>query len=481
MKISACVIVKNEADNLQTWLTCMQKIADEFIIVDTGSTDDTKQAAFRGGANVYDFIWKDDFAAAKNYAISKAKGDWILFFDADEYFSAMVAMKMREQLNAFLYNNNIDGFLCKLINIDKDKDNQVLSSFYQLRIFRNKLGITYEGAIHEELRNNGKSMRLVALSADIYAYHTGYSSSINNLKLKRNLDLLKKQIYLNGERPEFYPYLATCYFGLQDYEKAANYLQKFIDSGINMLGAEVYVYLQYIDALKLAGHSHDEIVQALEKALQKFPVSADFNYKKGIMLFEENKFISAEKYLNKALRFYNDDGQLSASKMEAYLFMLYGILAEINVLKKDSMLAVRYYIKSLQENHYSQFLVEFYQMIKTYPVLVRIKLLDKIYQHSGRDLEFLLQCLEKFDDGMVLLHYKKFVSDQGVKQNKYLQLFLNKKYNDLIHWTTGTLDAVYRQMLLSTLQTNKVLPEKINLVLPSGYQKAFYHIRSKLM
>ena len=86
IKISACVIVKNEAENLPLWLEKMSQLADEMIVVDTGSEDNTKELAVAAGAQVYDYQWQDDFAAAKNYAISKAKGDWILFLDADEYF-----------------------------------------------------------------------------------------------------------------------------------------------------------------------------------------------------------------------------------------------------------------------------------------------------------------------------------------------------------------------------------------------------------
>ncbi|MEE1308446.1 MAG: glycosyltransferase family 2 protein, partial [Anaerovibrio sp.] len=87
MKLSACVIVKNEAANLPQWLSCMSRVADEMIVVDTGSTDDTVELAEAAGAKVYYFAWCNDFAAAKNYAIEQAAGDWILFLDADEYFT----------------------------------------------------------------------------------------------------------------------------------------------------------------------------------------------------------------------------------------------------------------------------------------------------------------------------------------------------------------------------------------------------------
>lgn len=76
MKISACVIAKNEAENLPRWLASMRVFADEMIVVDTGSTDATVQIARAGGAQVLHFDWVNDFSAAKNFALDAASGDW---------------------------------------------------------------------------------------------------------------------------------------------------------------------------------------------------------------------------------------------------------------------------------------------------------------------------------------------------------------------------------------------------------------------
>ena len=98
MKISACVITKNEEKNIGKWLQEMSAIADEMIVVDTGSTDNTVNMAKRAGAKVYHFKWINDFAAAKNHAIEQATGDWILFLDADEYFSDETQHNVRNLL-----------------------------------------------------------------------------------------------------------------------------------------------------------------------------------------------------------------------------------------------------------------------------------------------------------------------------------------------------------------------------------------------
>ncbi|MCI9485617.1 MAG: glycosyltransferase [Lachnospiraceae bacterium] len=84
IRISQCMIVKNEEKNIERALSWGRDVVWEQIVVDTGSTDHTVEIAKRMGARLFHFDWIDDFAAAKNYAIEKAGGDWIAFLDADE-------------------------------------------------------------------------------------------------------------------------------------------------------------------------------------------------------------------------------------------------------------------------------------------------------------------------------------------------------------------------------------------------------------
>ena len=106
-KISQCMIVKNEEKNIEKALSWGKGVVSEQIVVDTGSTDRTVELAEKMGAKVYHFEWIDDFSAAKNFAISKAKYEWIALLDADEYFSEEDAKKLLfyiRQLNDSKYD-----------------------------------------------------------------------------------------------------------------------------------------------------------------------------------------------------------------------------------------------------------------------------------------------------------------------------------------------------------------------------------------
>ena len=144
--ISQCMIVKNEEENIIKALSWGKKIMAEQIVIDTGSTDRTIELAKQMGAIVYEFPWDDDFAAAKNYAIEKARYDWIAFLDADEYMDSQQGEKLIEFVQQ-LHNTKTDMIITAFVNLN-DEGN-VLSIDSHSRIFRSYL--RYEGKIHESL------------------------------------------------------------------------------------------------------------------------------------------------------------------------------------------------------------------------------------------------------------------------------------------------------------------------------------------
>ncbi len=153
MTISLCMIVKNEEKTLPVCLSSLQGIVDEMIIVDTGSTDSTKDVARSFGARVCDYVWQDDFAAARNHAFSLATGDYIYSADADEEIDAenrerFLALKedlacgrIEADIVQFLYGGQLNQR--SVYNYDCE---------YRPKLFKRQRSFVWEGAVHEQVR-----------------------------------------------------------------------------------------------------------------------------------------------------------------------------------------------------------------------------------------------------------------------------------------------------------------------------------------
>ncbi len=266
MYISALCIVKNEAKNLPLWLANMKNVADELLVVDTGSGDDSIMIAQKGGANVISYMWQDDFAAARNFALKQAKGDVVIFLDADEYFPKELLKKLRLIISQLNSKPKVAGLCAPRIDIDvENENNQFIDVSIQCRIFRK--GCTYQGSIHETLQIPD-GMELLQDDRLLF-YHTGYSSSLIKGKLERNLRLLlqKKQDDYDMQ-PMNYRYLMDCYYGLGEHEKALAMSEKcllFSDKLSNMLS---YIHKIRIKAAYFAGLPAKQIMEMFQEALQ---------------------------------------------------------------------------------------------------------------------------------------------------------------------------------------------------------------------
>ena len=104
--ISLCMIVKDEESRLPACLGCVADLVGEIIVVDTGSTDNTREVARHCGAEVHEFSWCDDFAAARNQSLHHATGDWIFWLDADDRIDEANRLHLRS-LFANLPDENV--------------------------------------------------------------------------------------------------------------------------------------------------------------------------------------------------------------------------------------------------------------------------------------------------------------------------------------------------------------------------------------
>ncbi|OPD37881.1 glycosyl transferase [Clostridium botulinum] len=215
--ISLCLIVKNEEETLHKCLDSVKNIAQEIIVVDTGSIDRTKEIALNFTDKVYDFTWCNDFSKARNFSISKASNDWILVLDADE---VVTDFHIRD-IQSFCSEGNkkIVGRLKRINEYEDEKGNKKYIERVN-RVF-NKNFFTYEGIIHEQIVSTNKE-KYVTKNINLIVDHIGYSKEVLNRtnKIQRNIELLKKALEKNFKDPYLHYQLGKSYFMGKDYDNA---------------------------------------------------------------------------------------------------------------------------------------------------------------------------------------------------------------------------------------------------------------------
>jgi len=211
IKLSACMIVKNEETFLERCLKSLQPIVDEIVVVDTGSTDRTVEIARQYNAVIGHFEWCDDFSAARNESLHLASGNWALWIDADEELDPAGYDQIREGL----IRPQFAGYYFQIIN---SMDVHVEASAYvhtAVRLFRIIPGIGFEGRIHEQIINGFKERGYVpATLTKAIIRHYGYLPEVmsEKKKLQRTLTMLEREVADAPEDPFHWFNLSNAYW-----------------------------------------------------------------------------------------------------------------------------------------------------------------------------------------------------------------------------------------------------------------------------
>ncbi len=185
-RLTLAVIVKNEGKLLGELLKHHRGLYDEAVIVDTGSVDSSKEVARREGARVYDFSWIDNFSAARNYALSQARGTWILQLDCDEcidprHFADLrsIIQKPADHCLALPVNNYTAKILAGDWNEVQATDLKWCHGApgylrtYPIRLFPNNPRLRYAGIIHENLSESLQYLDFPQVKGLATIHHTG--------------------------------------------------------------------------------------------------------------------------------------------------------------------------------------------------------------------------------------------------------------------------------------------------------------------
>lgn len=220
--ISVCIITKNEASNLEKCLQALQPYPFEIVVVDTGSTDNSKETALKYTDKVYDFTWINDFSAARNFAAECASHDFIFPVDTDE---VITSLDWDELQNAVEENPESVGYVKRLdyYETESGMHHQVamIERIYHKKHYR------FEEPIHEQLHAIS-DISYTSYETSVVIDHSGYLGSKEQLdkKAERNLELLQNEVKKQPDNPYLYFQIAQSYMLMRDHENACAYMRE---------------------------------------------------------------------------------------------------------------------------------------------------------------------------------------------------------------------------------------------------------------
>lgn len=301
--ISICIIMKNEQNHIENCLSALSKQgfgtaagekSGEIVVVDTGSTDASVSIAHKYTDAVFHFPWINDFAAAKNFAISKATHDMVLILDADEYLDAWDQDKLQRLIAEHPY---AIGQLLRS-NLMEENGMETIHDDRVERLFHRDY-FAYQYPIHEQVVPIQKTpahrqMPLTYYHIPFHVTHHGYRLTPEELvaKAKRNNDILFEEIKKRPNDPYLYFQIGQSFMMMRDYDSAYRWFGKGLSFDVDPKAEYVQMMVIGYGEAMLYSNRHQEAL-SLVSVYDDFSFTPEFVFLIGQIYLNNNMHLEA--------------------------------------------------------------------------------------------------------------------------------------------------------------------------------------------
>lgn len=405
MKLSICMMVKDEEKNIKRCLDSLKPIMQqglaELIVVDTGSSDSTVEIAKQYTNKVYFHLWNKDFSDMRNKTISYATGEWIFIIDADERLNEV------ERMIEVLKGKELDLYNTATIQVKNivdymDENKNVIAT--STRLFRNDKSFRYEGTVH-----NQPIFKEPVIDFDISLTHYGYilkDKELMDRKYKRTVDLLQIELEKDPSNLYYLYQLGVSYDMHGDYKYALNTFRKAYDvmTAKKIMNCYEYSYILGTYArMAFRLENIDECFKVAKQVLEIQPEYVDMYYIIGLIEQRRGNFKEAYKILGKYTELVEKYSKLEIAKDLS--IVMYHIGEEAISIAYAGI--IEYYIK--QEEYIEAYKIldrltlrehKLYYIPRVLLKLNKYKELNKVYNMFDDDKEkntFLAQIEDNID------------------------------------------------------------------------------------
>ena len=416
--LTLSMIVKNEEKYLRDCLESVKNIVNEIVIVDTGSTDKTKDIAKNYNAKIIELEWQNDFSFARNIALKNSTCDWILYLDADERLNE----NSLNEIKKLTETNEKLGINCNIKNIDEFQNSPKLMKY--IRLFKNDINIKFIGRAHEQIEPSLFENNYKTINSSIEIIHLGYNKPKEELKKKaeRNLKLLLADY--NENQTSYLAYqIANSYSILDDKETALKFFGEAILDKHLRNEFKVICYLHLAD--------NEMRLNNIEKAFKFFQLGIFLDDKNTLLnmigaqiLAKMNNGKEALKLCKKA---YDHNLELSKSHnsnniqeiiIDDKKIIYQGMLLSVQFKDKESF---NFYLQELQ--YYDLQLSIIFEKLKNNKDLTKADVEELSILTTDDNLELVLKLVEPYFNIEIKLDYYSTIYNKFFNSLKYVMSF----------------------------------------------------------
>lgn len=332
MRLSLCMIVKDEAELLPRCLASVAGLVDQIVVVDTGSQDATCQVAAAAGAEIIRDPWRHDFAAARNRSLDAATGDWVLVLDADEelhpdsqdIIRGLMALPPR----------------CYELRLRNLTGEDAVVEHYAIRLFPNAGNLRYQGLIHEGLVNlNGPLIPF--RSPESLILHHGYEASLveSRNKHQRNYALLQRAIAAEPNNPFHYYNLGQTLRGMGRDQDAAEAFGR----AYSLCWGEPPAYLDntivHLQSLALKDQDWERADTWTRQGESIAQLNPDYWINRGVLALAQGRISEAVEHYTQAYELGRQAIQVSVCDRASYTWKPFTAIAQAYQLAGDTVRA----------------------------------------------------------------------------------------------------------------------------------------------
>ena len=295
-RLSVAMIVRNAQQLLGDTITSVAEIADEVVVVDTGSTDGTIDVAVAAGAKVLERKWDDSFSTARNYCLENTSGDWILWLDAGETLDGDMAAMLRAWVDTDADPAKAYMLFVELAPVS---DNVSGERVARVRLVPRRDDLKFEGRISEQLTDSLERAEITVepIAIDIQRPASDHDLEVKKAKANRDVKLAKIELAEGGKRPAVHVAAGSALSTLGQKDEASGYFRRAIGASERGSTEMLEAYYGLLTAQDGDPNKRETQIAICIEALDIFPVDAQLLCGMGSYLLAQNRLdLAARSY-----------------------------------------------------------------------------------------------------------------------------------------------------------------------------------------